>query len=80
MKNNWQGYTIAVLTSLMLGGTGSYLVSSSRIDNVRAEMKTDIMAVEVREEKNFLLLIEISRVQAEMLVEMKYLKEALDNP
>ena len=38
MKNSWQGYAVAVLTSLILGGTATYLTSSARIDKLEARI------------------------------------------
>ena len=79
MKHTWQGYAVAVLTSLMLGGGGTFLVANSQISHVKAELQEDIRAVEVREQKNFELLIEMSKDLVRLEERVIYLIESLDD-
>ena len=79
MKNTWQGYAVAVLVSLILGSTGSYLMSSSRIDEVEEDLETAIEKVEVREQKNFEMLLDMAKTLVRLEEQIKYLRESLDD-
>ena len=60
MKDQWKGYALAAVTSLLLGGTGAGMLSSNAIAEVRTELKAEIDMVKAREEKTYDVVIQLS--------------------
>jgi hypothetical protein len=78
MKDTWKGYALAAITAFLLGGGSSMVYSNAKVDEAVTEMDERMDAVEVREQKNFEILMEIAQTLAEVKVELRYLKEQLD--
>ena len=60
MKDNWKGFALAACTAFILGGSGSYMISSDAIADIRTELKGEIDMVRAREEKTYDVVIQLS--------------------
>lgn len=73
MKSTWQGYAVAVLTSLMLGGAATYLASSARIDKLEARID---QVEDASIETQLLIIQSLTRLE----VQVEYIVKELDKP
>jgi len=71
MKNTWQGYAVAVLTSLFLGGGFTYLVSSARMDKLE-ERIDDVEDKSI--ETQLLIIAALTRLETQV----EYIVKELD--
>ena len=71
MKNTWQGYAVAVLVSLMMGSGGSYLLSSSRIDELEDRLNAEQI-------EDFEVQLRIIEALTRLEEQVKYIREELD--
>ncbi len=73
MKNTWQGYVIAILTSLFLGGGASYFVASARMDKLEARID---QVADKSIETQLLIIESLTRLETQV----EYIIKELDNP
>ncbi len=79
VKPSWQGYAVAVLTSLMLGGGGTFLVATAKIAHVKDELTEDIKEVSERTKDFRAVQIAILQSLVRLEEQVKYLREELDD-
>jgi hypothetical protein len=78
MKNTWQGYIVAILTSLILGGGGTFLLNNSRISAMERTFSEEIVSLKIKDEKNFEIIIEMAKGIVRIEEQVKYMQKVLD--